>query len=105
MSSSERNDARRQPDGTITIFDNGVFDVDRSSRGVVLEPEEEVMTATLAREYGHHEDRVAATQGNMQVLLNGNVFIGWGSDPAISEFGAFRVCGSMPATRGVARTG
>jgi hypothetical protein len=30
--------------------------------------------------------RVAATQGNVQVLPNKNVFIGWGSEPDFSEF-------------------
>ncbi len=46
---SYQHDARRQPDGTITIFDNGVFDVDERSRGAVLELDEDAMIATLAR--------------------------------------------------------
>jgi hypothetical protein len=29
---------------------------------------------------------LAATQGNVQVLPNGNVFVGWGSEPVLSEF-------------------
>jgi hypothetical protein len=81
-----QHDARRQADGTITLFDNGVFNVDKQSRGIVLDLNEEAMTATLVREYGHPDERVSATQGNMQVLPNGNVFVGWGSDPAFSEF-------------------
>jgi hypothetical protein len=28
------------------------------------------------------------TQGNVQVLPNGNVFVGWGSEPVFSEFDA-----------------
>ena len=83
-----QHDARRQPDGTLTIFDNGVFDVDNESRGIVLELDEEAMTAKLVREYDHPGGRVAATQGNMQTLPNGNVLVGWGSDPALSEFAA-----------------
>jgi hypothetical protein len=85
---SYQHDARRQPDGTITIFDNGVFDVDERSRGAVLELDEDAMIATLAREYEHPNDRVAATQGNMQALPGGNMFVGWGSVPAFSESGA-----------------
>jgi hypothetical protein len=27
------------------------------------------------------------TQGNVQILPNGNVFVGWGSEPFFSEFG------------------
>jgi hypothetical protein len=29
---------------------------------------------------------IADTQGNVQVLPNGNVFVGWGSEPFLSEF-------------------
>jgi Arylsulfotransferase (ASST) len=83
-----QHDARRQPDGTITIFDNGILEVDEHSRGLVLELDEDAMVAKLVREYVHPDERVAATQGNMQVLPNGNVFIGWGSEPVFSEFGS-----------------
>jgi hypothetical protein len=38
------------------------------------------------RKYGHPDERVSATQRNVQVLPNGNVFVGWGSDPLLSEF-------------------
>ena len=82
-----QHDARRREDGTLTIFDNGVYDVDESSRGIVLDLDEEAMTATLVQSYDHPASRVAATQGNMQTLPNGNVFVGWGSDPAFSESG------------------
>jgi hypothetical protein len=81
-----QHDARRQADGTITLFNNGVFNVDKQSRGIVLDLNEEAMTATLVRKYGHPDERVSATQGNVQVLPNGNVFVGWGSDPVLSEF-------------------
>jgi hypothetical protein len=88
------HDARRQPDGTITIFDNGdtVFDdrdvptVVEESRGIVLELDEEEMVATLVREYTHPDKQFAHAGGNMQVLPNGNVFIGWGRALVFSEF-------------------
>ncbi len=44
------------------------------------------MTATLAQEYTHPEGVLAVTQGNAQRLPNGNVFVGWGSEPVFSEF-------------------
>jgi Arylsulfotransferase (ASST) len=81
-----QHDARRQRDGTITIFDNGGANVAEQSRGIVVELDEEGMTATLVREYTHPERLLASTQANMQVLPNGNVFIGWGSKPFLSEF-------------------
>ena len=81
-----QHDARRQPDGTITIFDNGRVKKDELSYGLVLELDTEKMKATLVRRYAHPDKVFAATQGNMQVLPNGNVFIGWGSAPLFSEF-------------------
>jgi len=44
------------------------------------------MSATLVREYPHPDRWRAASQGNMQVLPDGNVFIGWGSESVFSEF-------------------
>jgi len=81
-----QHDARRQPDGTITIFDNGGVSKDVQSRAIVVELDEEAMTATLVREYTHPDEVLAATQGSMQTLPNGNVFVGWGSEPVMSEF-------------------
>jgi hypothetical protein len=76
-----QHDARRQPDGTITIFDNGDIKKEELSYGLVLELDEEKMNASLVRNYPHPDRLLAGTQGNMQVLPNGNVFIGWGSNP------------------------
>ncbi len=81
-----QHDARRQADGTITIFDNGNVNEVEQSRGIVLELDEDAMKATLLREYTHPDKLLSDTQGNVQVLPNGNVFVGWGSEPVLSEF-------------------
>ena len=81
-----QHDARPHPDATITIFDNGSPSTVEQSRGIVVEVDEDAMRATLVREYTHPDKLFSATQGSMQVLPNGNVFVGWGSSPAISEF-------------------
>jgi hypothetical protein len=88
-----QHDARRQADGTITIFDNGttVFEnrypkAVEESRAVVLELDEEQMRAKLVRQYTHPDKQFAHAGGNMQVLANGNVFVGWGRSLTISEF-------------------
>jgi len=60
--------------------------VHEQSRVIVVRLDEEAMTATLVREYTHPDGVLAATQGNAQVLVNGNVFVGWGSEPFLSEF-------------------
>jgi arylsulfotransferase ASST len=80
-----QHDARRLADGTITIFDDGSLKFDEQSYGLVLELDEDEMTATLVREYAHPDKLLARTQANVQVLPNGNVFIGRGSEPLFSE--------------------
>jgi outer membrane protein assembly factor BamB len=81
-----QHDARRQRDGTITIFDNGNVNRVEQSRGIVVEVDEDKMSASLVREYTHPDRLLSDTQGNVQVLPKGNVFVGWGSAPFFSEF-------------------
>jgi len=112
---SYQHDARRQPDGTITIFDNGntVFKhgngrprAIEESRGIVLEVDEERMRASLVRDYTHPDKQFAHASGNMQVLPNGNVFIGWGRALAISESskdGQLLFSASLPPKNGTYR--
>src|ERR671916_71642 len=44
------------------------------------------MSVKLVREYTSPQRRLSTSQGNMQLLPNSNVLIGWGSGPFISEF-------------------
>jgi hypothetical protein len=81
-----QHDARRQSGGTITIFDNGATPaVEKLSRGLILDVDEQAMTATLLRQYTHPKI-LSGSQGSTQLLGNGNVFIGWGEAPHVSEF-------------------
>ncbi len=110
-----QHDARRQPDGTISIFDNGttVFEngngrprAVEESRGIVLELDEERMSASLVREYTHPDKQYAHASGNMQVLPNDNVFVGWGRALANSEFsqdGKLLFSASLPPKNGTYR--
>ncbi len=83
-----QHDARRQPDGTITIFDNGAAPkVHNQSRGVVIGLDMDRMRARLVRQYTHPGKKLLANyEGSVQVLPDGNVFIGWGYEPFFSEF-------------------
>src|SRR5215216_5942664 len=81
-----QHDARHHPDGTVTIFDNGYVKKAEQSRGIMVEVDEDAMSAKLAREYTYPDKLLCETQGNVQVLPNGNVFVGWGSEPVYSEF-------------------
>jgi hypothetical protein len=77
-----QHDARRQPDGTITMFDNG----DKVSRAISLNVDEVRRLVTLRRAFSHPANLFASSQGNVQVLPNGNVLVGWGAQPYVSEF-------------------
>ena len=79
-----QHDARRQADGTITLFDDN--QAPNGSRGLVLEVDETAKVASLVRAYSHPPSIQATSQGNVQVLPNGDALIGWGSQPNVTEF-------------------
>ena len=81
---SWQHDARRQADGTLTIFDDDASPV--QSRAIVLQLDEAAMTATLVRSFAHPTPLMARSQGNVQVLPDGNVMVGWGDAGYVSEF-------------------
>jgi outer membrane protein assembly factor BamB len=81
-----QHDARRQPDGTITIFDNGAAPpLEKFTRVLVLRVDEQRKRVTLARSYRHPKRLLSPFEGNAQFLPNGHVFVGWGGWPYISE--------------------
>jgi hypothetical protein len=82
-----QHDARRQPDGTITIYDNGAAPpIHKFSRVLVLDVDEQSKKATLLRSYSHPKKLLAPFEGNAQFLDNGNIFVGWGAWPYLTEF-------------------
>jgi hypothetical protein len=106
-----QHDARRQPDGTITLFDNGADPkVHPESRGIALKLDTRRATrghrgpsATVSREWTHPKKVLAGSQGNMQTLPNGDRFVGWGAQPNLTEFSSsgrvlFEAALAAPAT-------
>lgn len=82
-----QHDARRQSDGTLTIFDNeGAPHAGSQSRAIVLAVDEQHKRARLERQFLHPLALQASSLGSVQVLPNGNVFVGWGAEPFVSEF-------------------
>jgi hypothetical protein len=79
-----QHDAQVQPRGTLTLFDDAA-DEESESRGLQLRLNTETMRATVGRSYTHDPPLRTDSQGNAQVLPNGNVFIGWGAEPNFSE--------------------
>lgn len=83
-----QHDARSHANGVVTMFDNegSPFVGDTPTRALVLEVDEKRMTATLRQEYRHPLLLQSSSKGNAQILPNGNVFVGWGGEPFVSEF-------------------
>jgi hypothetical protein len=83
-----QHDARMLPGGEVTMFDDGSNPpVHSQSRGVRIALDRTRHTARLSAAYRHPNPALlAASQGNMQTLLSGNVLIGYGGVPQISEY-------------------
>jgi hypothetical protein len=82
-----QHDAREQPNGNITFFDNGATPkIHPQSRVIELRLDRTAMTATLVRRDEHDPPLVAGSQGNMQAEPNGDWTVGWGQSPYLSEF-------------------
>ncbi|HXD55775.1 MAG TPA: arylsulfotransferase family protein [Solirubrobacteraceae bacterium] len=80
-----QHDASVLPDGNISIFDNGgVPMVHPQSRGLIESIDGGA--ASLVASYERPEALKAGSQGNMQLLANGDFFLGWGAEPYFSEF-------------------
>jgi len=81
-----QHDARRQADGTLTLFDNAAAPpVRKRSRALVLAVDERARRASLVRSTVHPRGLLAANQGNANRQPNGNVLVGWGSQRYLSE--------------------
>jgi hypothetical protein len=84
-----QHDARHVGHDRISIFDDGAQpQVEPQSRGLLLALDGRRRTVRLVRKYVHRPGRIVSRfMGNMQALPNGNVLIGWGSEPYLTEFG------------------
>ncbi|OJJ35087.1 hypothetical protein ASPWEDRAFT_40230 [Aspergillus wentii DTO 134E9] len=66
--------------------DNGFNHTHTYSSGMIILIDHRVKTATQLRDYiPPGKSVLSASQGNMQMLPNRNVFMGWGNNPYVSE--------------------
>gem|GEM_PF-115863 len=86
-STAFQHDAIVQPDGSVTIFDDGAGPptVHPYARGIQVRVDTRHGTATLVREYDHSPEISTNFEGNVQELSGGDVFLGWGQQPYFSE--------------------
>jgi Arylsulfotransferase (ASST) len=88
-STAYQHDATELPNGDIGVFDNGgVPKVHPQSRGIVISVDREAKTASLVSEYEHSHPLSAGSQGDVQSLQGGNLLIGWGAEPYVTEYTA-----------------
>ena len=84
-----QHDARRQEDGTVSIFDNSAIPkVAEQSRALFLRLDRRPRRASLVRAYVHPRHLLSPHQGNVQRLSGGHVLVGWGGQPYVTEFTA-----------------
>jgi Arylsulfotransferase (ASST) len=82
-----QHDARRLPDGTISLFDNEAApQVGKQSRAIVLRLDLRRKRAVLVRSLVHRPPLLAVDQGNAQFLPGGHFLVGWGHQPYVTEF-------------------
>lgn len=82
-----QHDATMQPNGTVSVFDNGaVPKVHPQSRAILVSVDPSARTDTLLALYEHPGGLSSASQGSVQTMAGGDVFVGWGSQPYFSEF-------------------
>jgi hypothetical protein len=84
-----QHDATMLANGTISVFDNGgVPKVQPQSLGLVVSVNPTTKTDTLVSQFAHPSALSSGSQGDIQQLANGDMFVGWGAEPYFSEFSA-----------------
>jgi len=86
-----QHDARVAGENRITVFDDecdGPITTESQSRAIVLEVDPERRTVAVARSYTHPQPLLASAMGNVQLLGDGRVVVGWGTASCVSQFAA-----------------
>jgi EmrB/QacA subfamily drug resistance transporter len=90
-----QHDVQMGPGSTVTMYDDhccqltsGGTNVKATgpSRGLELKLDQRTHTATLAAQYVRETSFASDYMGDSQPQPNGNVFVGWGSEPYFSEY-------------------
>ncbi len=97
-----QHDARPAGTSGLSLFDDAASPAKEArSRGLLVSLDTTAMHATLRRQYAHPGSAVLAkAEGSAQLLPDGDVFIGWGTEPMFSLFssgGQLLLDGTLPA--------
>ncbi|KAJ5819537.1 hypothetical protein N7474_005128 [Penicillium riverlandense] len=93
FSFSQQHDARwlyeNATHSVISLYNNGFNGFNQThtySSGMIILIDHIENTATQLRDYGPPSNRMlSSSQGNLQIMPNRNVVIGWGNNPYVSE--------------------
>ncbi len=85
-----QHDARPHGAATLSVFDNGSAPPhEKHSRAIVLHVDSKRMHVTLEHQYIHPgKVLLSKAEGSAQMLPDGRMFVGWGTNPYFSEFAA-----------------
>jgi hypothetical protein len=83
-----QHDARWQPGGLVSVFDNGSTPPEeKQSRGLLLDPNTTTHTVTLVKQFTNpSRTLLASSQGDMLDLSGGNWLMGYGGLPDFTEY-------------------
>jgi hypothetical protein len=104
-----QHDAHQLSNGRISMFDDGAGppQLNPFSRGLILQLNKRRHLATLVRQFARSTTTSAQSEGSLQRLPGGNVFVGFGSEPFFSEFssrGKLLLDGNLPQDDGTYRS-
>ena len=82
-----QHDVQVQPGGMFTMFDDGGGPPTvRQARALELSVNETNKTVTLVKQFEHSPGLSTNFEGGAQVLPGGDLFVGWGQQPYLTEF-------------------
>jgi hypothetical protein len=88
---SWQHDIRPHAEDELSVFDNGASAPGvasrTTSRGLLLHVDEAALKVTTVRSYDNPQGALSLSQGDFQLLPNGDWFAGWGSVGQYTEFG------------------
>jgi hypothetical protein len=102
-----QHDARQLSPDTYSVFDNGPDTKHGHSKGLIIKVNTSTDTATLVHTVKPKVPVFAETQGDLQLLANGDWWIGWGDVNAFAELspsGRLLYLAHSPAKSGSYRT-
>lgn len=88
---SYQHDFRRHANGTFSLFDNADGEgplkaTAKSSKGMIFRINPARKTTSLVKAFYHPSGLLTPSQGNTELLPDGNVFVGWGTRRFCTEY-------------------